>query len=184
MKMTKPFWPAELKLTWFRIIRIYWEKKKTCNFHLPTCKETTSIPPATECPKKVADMQCMNQQVCFGRYAHSLRPKAVNTKHTRVVTVFPLSSTAYLRPVEHILNRQHGDYCQHFLAASQMYRHDQHFTQHGFQGEFCHLQKNCFRVPWKASKNLQFSQWSREKLFLLCFLIRTVCIIQDNYIQH
>lgn len=111
----------------------------------------------------------MNQEVYFGRYAHSLRPKAVNTKHSHIVTVFLLSSIPYLRPVEHILNRQHGDYCQHFLTASQVYRHDQHLTQHGLQREFCHLQKNCFRVPWKASKNLEFPQWNRKKLFFYAF---------------
>lgn len=48
--------------------------------------------------------------------------------------------TPYLGPVEDVLHRQHGHDGQHFLAAAQMHRHDQHFAQHGLQGEFCHLE--------------------------------------------
>lgn len=47
--------------------------------------------------------------------------------------------TPYLGPVEDVLYRQHGHDGQHFLTAAQVHRHDQHFAQHWFQGEFCHL---------------------------------------------
>lgn len=124
------------------------------------------------------------QQVYFGKYAHSLTPEAGTPNHPNRNTV-ALGCIPYLWPVEHILYRKHGDYCQHFLTASQMYRHDQHLAQHRLQGEFCHLQETCFRVLATSWKNLEFSPCKREQMsFLLCFLSKPVCFTQNNFAQH
>lgn len=108
-----------------------------------------------------------------------------HTKNTQTVTLLLLGCTPYLWPVEHILYRQHGDYCQHFLTASQMYRHDQHLTQHRLQGEFCHLQETCFRVPCDIlEKSWILSVQKRAMPFLPCFLSTAVGFTQNNFAQH
>lgn len=115
-------------------------------------------------------------QVYFGKYAHSLTPEAGTQNHPNRNTV-ALGCIPYLWPVEHILYRKHGDYCQHFLTASQMYRHDQHLTQHRLQGEFCHLQETCFRVLATSWKNLEFSPCKREQCPFFCVSFPNQCAL-------
>ena len=45
----------------------------------------------------------------------------------------------YLWSIEDILHRQHRYNGKNLFTTTQMYRHDEHFTQHGLQGKLSHL---------------------------------------------
>lgn len=119
--------------------------------------------------------------VSFGKHA-TLNPWGIHTKPIQTVTLLPLGSVPHLGPVEYILHWQHGDDRQHLLAASQMYRHDQHLTQHRLQGEFCHLQETCFKAF--SEKSWVFSVQKKAMPFLTYLLSKEVCLTQNNFTQH